>query len=112
MKKRNSMEQPKRRTTGRSEGIERRTTMKHGTTFHEMRARQSAFVLLMLAVGLLPYAAMAQFSSGSTGVDGVFAPTANVVIDMADHQDGIYHYASVNIPGGVTVTFVPRDAKK
>lgn len=29
---------------------------------------------------------------------------------MADHPDGIYHYTSVNIPSGVTVTFKPNAA--
>lgn len=27
---------------------------------------------------------------------------------MAGHPDGIYHYTSVNIPSGVTVTFIPN----
>jgi uncharacterized delta-60 repeat protein len=44
-------------------------------------------------------------SIGSTGRDGDFRPVTNVTIDMRDHPDGIYHYKSVNIPAGVTVTF-------
>jgi hypothetical protein len=28
--------------------------------------------------------------------------------DIADHPDGIYHYTTVNIPAGVTVTFKPN----
>ncbi|MFZ4766427.1 MAG: hypothetical protein ACOYMN_15860 [Roseimicrobium sp.] len=52
--------------------------------------------------------ATAQVNSGSNGSDGAFNPTADVVIDMADHPDGIYQYTSVNIPAGVTVTFLPR----
>ena len=53
-----------------------------------------------------------QVNSGSNGSDGAFNPTANVVIDMADHPDGIYQYTSVNIPAGVTVTFIPNAGNK
>ena len=35
--------------------------------------------------------AQAQVNSGSNGSDGVFNPTTNTVINMADHPDGIYH---------------------
>lgn len=52
--------------------------------------------------------ALAQVNSGSNGSDGPFNPTGDVTIDMADHPDGIYHYTSVNIPSGVTVTFTPN----
>ena len=31
---------------------------------------------------------------------------------MADHPDGIYHYTSVNIPTGVTVSFIPNAGNK
>lgn len=54
--------------------------------------------------------AVSQINSGSNGSDGAFSPTQNVEIDMADHPDGIYHYTSVNIPSGVTVTFKPNAA--
>lgn len=50
----------------------------------------------------------AQVNSGSDGHDGAFNPTQNITIDMADHPDGIYHYTSVNIPNGVTVSFIPN----
>ena len=53
-------------------------------------------------------AARAQVNSGSNGSDGAFNPTTNIVINMADHPSGIYHYASVNISNGVTVTFIPN----
>ena len=53
---------------------------------------------------------LAQVNSGSDGHDGAFNPTQNVEIDMAAHPDGIYHYTSVNIPSGVTVTFKPNAA--
>lgn len=60
----------------------------------------------------LPVSATAQVNSGSNGSDGALNPTANLVIDMADHPDGIYHYTSVNIPAGVTVSFIPNAGNK
>lgn len=54
--------------------------------------------------------AHAQVNSGSNGSDGAFNPTTNTVINMADHPDGIYHYTSVVIPVGVTVSFIPNAA--
>ena len=57
--------------------------------------------LAVLAAILLPLAGFAQVNSGSDGHDGALNPTSNLVIDMADHPDGIYHYTSVNIPAGV-----------
>jgi len=62
--------------------------------------------LLLLMLSCLP--ATAQVNSGSNGSDGPFNPTGNVTINMADHPDGIYHYTSVNIPSGVTVSFTPN----
>ncbi len=53
-------------------------------------------------------AGTAQVNSGSDGHDGAFNPTQSITIDMADHPDGIYHYTSVNIPNGVTVSFTPN----
>ena len=52
--------------------------------------------------------AHAQVNSGSNGSDGAFNPTTNIAINMADHPAGIYHYTSVNISNGVTVTFIPN----
>ena len=76
-------------------------------------------VFLALAVAaLIPLGAQAQivaaFDSGSDGSDGVLSPTAPLsgtedhVIDMGDHLDGIYQYASVNIPAGIIVRFIPN----
>ncbi len=62
----------------------------------------------LLALGFCIGAARAQVNTGSDGHDGAFNPTQNVTIDMADHPDGIYQYASVNIPSGVTVAFKPN----
>ena len=66
-------------------------------------------ILVIFCVASLSAAANAQqVNSGSDGHDGAFNPTQNVVIDMADHPDGIYQYTSVNIPAGVYVYFKPN----
>jgi len=63
----------------------------------------------MVTVLSLPLGVIAQVNSGSDGHDGALdiggfgGPP--VVIDMADHPDGIYHYTSVNISAGARVTF-------
>lgn len=63
--------------------------------------------LILLALSL-PQVVAAQVNSGSNGSDGAFHPTQNVTIDMNLRPDGIYHYTSVTIPAGVTVTFTPN----
>ncbi|HEY4300246.1 MAG TPA: hypothetical protein VGM73_05200 [Candidatus Didemnitutus sp.] len=63
----------------------------------------SICAFLLAAVNVL-----AQINTGSDGHDGALNPTSDLTIDMADHPDGIYQYSSVNIPAGVTVTFVPN----
>ena len=69
-----------------------------------MKTRLQPLALLLL----LPLAAHAQVNSGSNGSDGAFNPSTNIVINMADHPNGIYQYTSVNIPSDVTVTFIPN----
>lgn len=61
---------------------------------------------------LLPLAGRAQVNSGSDGHDGALNPAVDIVINMADHPDGIYQYTSVNIPRNVTVSFVPNAGNK
>jgi len=63
---------------------------------------QAMFAVLLIAN------ANAQVNSGSNGSDGAFNPTTNIVINMADHPNGIYQFTSVNISNGVTVTFIPN----
>jgi hypothetical protein len=65
-------------------------------------------VLQVMFAVLLSASANAQVNTGSNGSDGAFNPTTNIVINMADHPNGIYQYTSVNIPTNVTVTFVPN----
>lgn len=43
------------------------------------------------------------FNSGSTGADGVFAPSANIVVQLP--ESGVFNYTTVNIPANVTVRF-------
>jgi hypothetical protein len=74
-----------------------------------MKRRILIMSTTMLSVAaLLPMVGRAQITTGSDGSDGAFNPTANIVINMADHANGIYQYSSVNIPSGVTVTFIPN----
>lgn len=57
---------------------------------------------LIVGLACLPGTAAA-FDSGSTGVDGAFAPTINT--ELALPAGGVFNFTSVNIPTGVTVTF-------
>jgi len=64
--------------------------------------------LQLLALLLACFGAAAQVNSGSNGSDGAFNPTTNIVINMADHPNGIYQFTTVSIPTNVTVTFMPN----
>jgi len=48
------------------------------------------------------------FSSGSTGADGAFAPTASQQVQLPD--SGIFNFTTVTVPAGVAITF-KRNAK-
>ena len=48
------------------------------------------------------------FSSGSTGADGVFAPTASTTVPLP--PSGVFNFTTVTIPAGVTVTFARNAA--
>jgi hypothetical protein len=53
---------------------------------------------------LLPlWAHAAAFSSGSTGADGEFSPTASQTIDVP--ASGVFNYTNVTIPEGVTIRY-------
>lgn len=69
-------------------------------------------ILCALMLPLLAAPSYGEVNSGSDGHDGALNPTESLVIDMADHPDGIYHYSSVNIPTGVTVSFIPNAGNK
>jgi hypothetical protein len=48
--------------------------------------------------------AFAAYNSGSTGADGAFNPTVSQSIQLP--PDGVFNYTSVNIPAGVTITYL------
>lgn len=64
--------------------------------------KKALFLLGVLSLFLWNSAAYA-FTSGSTGADGPFNPTANTTVIQP--SSGILNYTTVNIPAGVTVTF-------
>ena len=68
----------------------------------------SGFGAVVVALAWLPVVCWAQVNSGSNGSDGALNPATNLVINMADHPNGIYQYTSINISNGVTVTFIPN----
>ena len=73
--------------------------------------RRTMGLALAFSIIVLPFvfggeaATLAQcsFTSGSTGVDGAFAPTADITVPLP--PDGILNYTTVNIPSSVTVRF-------
>ena len=66
-------------------------------------------VAACLAWSLIPtHAQSNNFSSGSTGADGAFAPTSSQTIAVPD--SGVFNYTTVNIPTGVTITYT-RNSK-
>jgi hypothetical protein len=79
---------------------------------HHLLERMKNLHLLCLIVVMAGWSAVCfgQVNSGSDGSDGAFNPTVNTVINMADHPTGIYQYTSVNIPGNVTLSFIPNAA--
>jgi hypothetical protein len=64
----------------------------------------------LCALALLGATALAQnnFSSGSTGADGAFAPTQNQTIVVP--ASGVFNFTTVNIPTGVTITYLRNSA--
>lgn len=74
------------------------------TSIRKVSAPQK-FDLRLSAIAVLAMLATQAFAfdSGSTGADGVFAPTVNTEVQLP--ESGILNYASINIPTGVTVKF-------
>lgn len=71
-----------------------------------MRSKRHFRQLLIGAaiIGLTAAPVLAQtFSSGSTGADGAFSPTANTTLSLP--PTGVFNFTTVNIPAGVTVDF-------
>jgi len=67
------------------------------------RLAASVTLVLLLVRAIVPAHAQGNFSSGSTGTDGAFAPTANITVQLP--ENGVFNYTTVNIPSGVTITF-------
>ncbi len=66
-------------------------------------------VLVAAIAALAPRAPEAQtFNSGSTGADGAFSPSSNTTVTLP--PNGIFNFTTVNIPAGVTVTFLGNQA--
>ena len=62
-----------------------------------------AFLCLVLLAIFASSPSHAQFTSGSTGVDGAFNPTANTTLQVP--PGGVFNFTTVNIPSGVWVGF-------
>lgn len=60
--------------------------------------------IIAATLGALAALEALAFNSGSTGADGALSPTANVTIQLP--ASGIFNYTTINIPSGVTVTFL------
>lgn len=69
----------------------------------------SSILRVALASGLFVWSGSGfAYTSGSTGADGAFNPTANQSVQLP--PDGIFNYTSVNIPSGVTITYIKNAA--
>lgn len=69
---------------------------------------KKVFMLSLLLVFLLNFSIASAFDSGSTGTLGAFNPPVNTEVILP--PDGILNYTTVNIPSGVTVTFLKNTA--
>lgn len=63
-------------------------------------------LILLLASADMPASAQGGFNSGSTGADGAFNPATTQSVQMP--ASGVFNYTTVNIPNGVTITFIPN----
>lgn len=58
---------------------------------------------LLLAGAAFAVQAQNNFNSGSTGADGAFAPASSQSVQVP--ASGVFHFTTVNVPAGVTITF-------
>lgn len=68
--------------------------------------RQIAPIILIFCVALPQ--ATAQFSAGSDGSDGPLIVNASINLPL--DEDGIFHFTTVDIAAGATLSFTPNDA--
>ena len=76
-------------------------------TYKRWTALVALFIFLLAGVSAR---AQNTFSSGSTGADGAFSPATSQSIAVPD--SGVFNFTTVNIPGGVTITFTRNLANK
>jgi hypothetical protein len=69
-----------------------------------------AIFALLLFYAAAPLQAQNNFSSGSTGADGAFAPATSQSIAVP--ESGVFNFTTVNIPTGVTITFTRNSTNK
>lgn len=90
----------------------RRIVIKTGIDIFKEYEMNNYFSIIKLALASSFLAAsssiFAAYNSGSTGADGAFNPTASQSIQLP--ADGIFNYSSVNIPAGVTITYIKNAA--
>jgi hypothetical protein len=77
-----------------------------------LKLRSNRMLMLLTAAALLwrftlvDVHAQSGFQSGSTGADGAFSPTTSQAVQLP--ENGIFNFTTVNIPAGVTITFLPN----
>jgi hypothetical protein len=80
---------------------------------NEQRASRWIAGIIFALLFLQPFPLSAQtFVSGSTGADGAFVPCTPTpcTVTVTLPPDGVLNYTTVNVPSGVTVTFVRNAA--
>src|SRR3989441_11751010 len=77
-------------------------------SMHDRRRRLTIVAALIAIIATANLASAQTFSSGSTGADGAFSPTANITVTLP--PSGVVNYTTVNIPARVTVKFTRNTA--
>ena len=81
------------------------STSERATGEHRWLRRLKLILLTatLLLAGSVPTWAQNNFSSGSTGSDGLFSPTGNQTLQVP--ASGVFNFTTINVPAGVTITF-------
>ncbi len=74
---------------------------RRGFVFARRRAGLAVLVVCLLCLARATHAQT--FSSGSTGADGAFAPTATVTLQVP--ENGVFNFTTITVPAGVDITF-------
>ena len=86
----------------------------HGGALRQHRSIKHWAAIVVVAFSLFwatdTLKAQNNFSSGSTGADGAFAPSTTQSIAVPD--SGVFNFTTVNIPAGVTITFTRNATNK